>query len=142
MTELLLYVASRAQMVNEIIRPALEQGKIVVSDRYTISTLVYQGVAAVLPEEDLRRVVNLGVDNAQPDHVILLDLPAQIGLGRVGKDKDRMEDKGLDFHEEVRQRYLGYADGAPAGTIHVVDASQTLLTVKKDVLEVLDAILQ
>lgn len=139
MTELLLYVASRAQLVSEIIRPALDRGEVVVSDRFTISTMAYQGVHGVIPEEQLRSTVELGLDGLTPDHVIILDVPAEIGLARVGREQDRMEQKGLLFHEEVRQRYLGYADGAPDGLISVVDASQVLLEVKRRVLEIIDA---
>lgn len=141
LTELLLYVASRAQLVEEVIRPALERGEVVVSDRFTMSTLVYQGVNGALPEKRLKEVVGLGVEAVRPDHVILLDVPAETGLARVGKSRDRMEQKGLLFFEEVRQRYLGQADAMPDDSITVIDASRTVLEVKKDVIEALDDIL-
>lgn len=141
MTELLLYVASRAQLVAETIKPALDEGKTVIADRFFLSTLVYQGVAGAMPEEQLKEIVKLGTESVKPDHVILLDVPADIGLARVGKERDRMELKGLRFFEEVRQRYLGYADAMPESRLTIVDAARPILEVKKDVLDLLDALL-
>ena len=141
MTELLLYVASRAQLVDEIIRPALLRGEVVVADRFFLSTLVYQGVAGAVSEEELHSIIRLGVARTEPDHVLLLDVPADVGLERVGTSRDRMEQKGLFFHQQVRQRYLGYADCLPPETVTVIDASQPLLEVKRQVIVALDAVL-
>ncbi|MBN2710896.1 MAG: dTMP kinase [Planctomycetes bacterium] len=138
MTELMLYVASRAQLVAEIIRPALERGEVVVSDRFTASTLAYQGVAGSVPEDKLKEMVKFSADGLEPDHVILLDVPAEIGLERVGSSKDRMELKGLVFFEEVRQRYLGFADGMPEDKVSVLDASRSVLEVQREMLDILD----
>lgn len=143
-TELLLYVASRAQMVDEIIRPALAAGKTVISDRFYLSTLVYQGVEAAtrqkrLSEERLREIVMIGVEDMQPDHIFLFDVPAEVGLSRVGNEKDRIESKGLVFFEEIRQRYLGIADALGPDKVTVIDAAQSILEVKRDLLERLDA---
>lgn len=141
-TELLLYVASRAQLAAEVIVPALERGETVISDRYTLSTLVYQGVSRSLPETELRHVTQTGLGlAAEPDMVILLDVPVETGMSRVGGHKDRMEAKGDLFHQEVRQRYLGFAAGAPEEKVRVVDANRTVLEVKKEVLEILDEVL-
>jgi dTMP kinase len=142
MTELLLYVASRAQLVEEVILPALNDGRLVVSDRFTVSTLAYQGAAGAVPEGKLREVVSLGVGNLCPDRVILLDVPAGVGLERVGKSKDRMELKGLKFFEDVRSRYLGFADASSADRVTVVDACASILEVKREVLEIIDEVLE
>ncbi len=143
-TELLLYAASRAQLVNEVIRPALEEGKLVISDRFYLSTLVYQGVESSrkhgrLTEDRLREIVRIGVEDTPPDHIFLLDAPAEVGLARVGNEKDRMEQKGLVFFEEVRQRYLGFADGMGEEKVSIIDADRPILEVKQDLLERLDA---
>ncbi len=140
MTELLLYVASRAQLVEERIRPALERGEIVLSDRFFLSTLVYQGVAGVLPAARLEQVVSLGVEGCQPHHTLLLDVPAVVGLARAGQEPDRMEQKGLAFHEQVRERYLAHAREAESGVVHVVDASQPVDAVRREILEIVDAV--
>lgn len=139
MAELLLFCASRAQLVAEVIRPALAEGRVVLSDRFTLSTLAYQGVLGVVEEPELRRLVTLSAGGLRPDHVVLLDVPPETGLRRLGREPDRMERKGLAFQEEVRQRYLGYADGAPEGSVTVVDASAPLETVRRRVLEIVEA---
>lgn len=141
MTELLLYVASRAQLVEETIRPALERGEVVVSDRFTLSTLVYQGVAGALPKERLAEVVCLGVEEVQPDCVLLLDVPAEVGLERVGASRDRMEQKGLEFFRAVRQGYLDCAGTMGAERVRMIDASRPVEAVRADVLAALDAAL-
>ncbi len=142
MTELLLYVASRAQLVAEVIRPARARGEAIISDRYFISTLAYQGAEQWLAAGRLREIVALGVEDAVPDHVIILDVPVAVGLSRVGKDQDRIEAKGREFHEKVRRGYLDYAATAPPGTVTVVDATRPLAEVKTEVLEIVDAVLR
>lgn len=140
-TELFLYLASRAQLIAEVILPALQQGKIVIADRFHVSTLVYQGVAGQIPENDLRDLVFRGLGGVVPDHVILFDVPVEIALARIGSQRDRMERKGRLFFEEVRQRYLGWADGEPEEKCTVIDASQPILEVTREVLEIVDGLL-
>lgn len=137
-TELLLYAASRAQLVHEQIRPALDAGTTVISDRFHYSTLAYQGVHGSIPEEMLRTVIHCGVDPLEPDYVFFLDLPAMAGLQRIAREKDRMEEKGPFFLEEVRQRYLGIFDGMAEERSGIVDANRPILEVTQDVLERLD----
>jgi dTMP kinase len=141
MTELLLYVASRAQLVEEVIRPALAADKLVICDRFFVSTLVYQGAEDWIPERKLEEITLLGLDLINPDHMILLDVPAEIGLHRVGKDMDRMEQKGLSFHRAVSQRYLNWAQNlrkATPGRITIVDATQPVEDVRTQVLSIVD----
>lgn len=138
LTELLLYSASRAQLMTEVVLPALQAGKFVISDRFTYSTLAYQGVAGKIPEGVLKTIVNAGCAGLEPDHVILLDVPAEIGLARAGKGGDRVESKGVCYMEEVRQRYLGMVDALTEEQATVVDATRSILEVKKEVLDIID----
>lgn len=141
LAELMLYAASRAQLVGEIIAPALDAGKIVISDRYTYSTLAYQGVNGTVAEAQLKEIVHLGIERATPHHLIFLDVPAHIGLERIQRAHDRMENKGLQYMEDVRQRYLGQIDAMPDNAVTVIDATDPILEVQKNVLEVVDALL-
>lgn len=138
MTELLLYCASRSQLIDQVIRPALDAGKHVVSDRFIYSTLAYQGVSGQVKEDILRNAVNLACGGLFPDHIFYLDIPAEDGLRRAGGSPDRMESKGVCFMEEVRQRYLGMMDALDELRATVVDATNPLLEVKAEVLKLID----
>jgi dTMP kinase len=110
--EVLLYAASRAQLVEQVIRPALERGECVLCDRYVDSSLVYQGFAAKGDLMEVRRVNEMATGGLWPHRTYLLDLPTETGLERVGRrgtQKDRMEQKEQAFHERVRQGYLQLA---------------------------------
>ena len=111
-TETMLFMASRAQLVAEVIRPALAAGKCVLSDRYISSTIAYQGAAGVDPAA-IRAVADVAVGGLWPDLTILLDLPAEEGLRRLARDHDRMEAKGLAFHQRVREGFLRQAQEDP-----------------------------
>ena len=121
-TEALLYAASRAQLVSEVIRPALEQGKVVLCDRYLDSSLAYQGIARGLGEEDVLRLNAWGTDETLPDLVILLHLDPEVGLGRNKGDPDRMEQEDIAFHKKVGEAYLHLARSFPS-RFAVVDAA-------------------
>jgi len=109
-TELLLFAASRAQLVREKILPALEQGKIIICDRYLDSTTVYQGVARKLSEDPVTFINEFAVGNLMPDLTIVLDVPAGVGLSRIKHRAtgvpDRMERENIEFYEAVREGYL------------------------------------
>ena len=106
--ELLLYEASRAVLVSEVIRPALKAGKVVILDRFQDSTWVYQGFAGGMDRKLVERLGRVATGGLEPDRTILLDLPARQGLSRVRRP-NRMEAKPVSFHEKVRRGYLHLA---------------------------------
>ena len=115
-TEVLLYAASRAQHVSEVIRPALNRGEVVISERFTDSSLAYQGFASGNDPELVRQVNSFATGGLVPDLTFFLDLSAEEGWRRVlerSGAEDRMEAKGLSFQEKVRQGYLRLAAGEP-----------------------------
>ena len=116
--ELFLYLADRAQHVDQVIRPALEQGQVVISDRYADSTVVYQGYGRGLDPQILHSFNEIATRGIWPDLTILLDLPVEIGLKRAvtrnlqtkqTKDEGRFEAESIDFHNRVREGYLTWA---------------------------------
>jgi dTMP kinase len=123
-SEMLLYMAARAQMVEEIIRPALEQGKIVVSDRYLLANVVYQGYGGGLDVESLWRVGKVSTGGLMPDLTIVLDLPAKTASGRINRQLDRMEQQGAEFHARVREGFLTEA-GRRSGIV-IVNAAASI----------------
>jgi dTMP kinase len=120
--ELFLLAASRVQLVAEIIRPALEEGKVVVCDRFTHSTLVYQGYGRGLDLTTLETVNNIATQDLKPDLTILLDISPEQGLARKRSLKDRFELEDLSFHRRVREGYLKIAAAEPDRWL-VIDAS-------------------
>jgi dTMP kinase len=120
--ELFLLAASRAQLVAEVIRPALEEGKVVICDRFTNSTMVYQGYGRGLDFTAIKMVNNMATRHLNPDLIILLDVPPEKGLARKRSLKDRFELEDLSFHRRVREGYLKMA-GAEPGRWLVIDAS-------------------
>ena len=120
--ELFLLAASRAQLVAEVIRPALEEGKVVVCDRFTHSTIVYQGYGRGLDFTAIKMVNNMATRYVDPDLIILLDIPPEQGLARKRSLKDRFELEDLSFHQRVREGYLKMADAEPDRWL-VIDAS-------------------
>lgn len=120
--ELYLFLADRAQHVAEVIRPALEAGQIVLCDRYTDSTLAYQGYGRGLDPEKLRRINEMATGGLVPDLTLLMDLPVGLGLERAGLrnqrqgtviSEGRFDAESMDFHERVRQGYLALAEEEP-----------------------------
>jgi len=123
-TEVFLFSAARSQLVHEVIRPALEKGKIVISDRFLISTLVYQCFAGGVPAETLESISAAAVGGTVPDLGIVLDIPYEIAVQRVGDRAvpDRMERKGETYHRRVREGFLQYAAAEPNRYV-VIDAT-------------------
>jgi dTMP kinase len=120
--ELFLLAASRAQLVAELIRPALEEGKVVLCDRFTHSTLVYQGYGRGLDFTAIKMVNNMATRHLNPDLIVLLDIPPEQGLARKQSLTDRFELEDLSFHRRVREGYLKMAAAEPDNWL-VIDAS-------------------
>jgi dTMP kinase len=124
-SEMLLYMAARAQMVEEVIRPALEQGKTVLCDRYLLANVVYQGYGGGLDVATLWEVGRVATAGLMPELTIVLDVPPEVAAARMDRPLDRMELQGDAFHARVRQGFLTEAAQNP-GKIVVVDASQSV----------------
>lgn len=123
--ELFLYLAARAQLVAEVIRPSLERGEWVVSDRYSASTVAYQGHGPGHPPRRIALVADLcrvAEDGVEPDLTVLLDLPAEAGLARIRRARDRMESRPLPYHRRVRTGFL--AQAAKDARFAVLDARE------------------
>jgi len=119
----LLFAASRAQHVAEVIRPALARGAVVICDRYADSSLAYQGYGSQVPIDELRIVQRFATGGLVPDLTILLDLPVEVGLGRKSAEVTRFEAyQELDYHERVRAAFLGFARDEPE-RYAIVDAT-------------------
>jgi dTMP kinase len=122
--EALLYAADRAHHVYSVIRPALDRGEVVISDRYFDSSAAYQGAGRVLNPTEVARISRWATESLYPTLTILIDLPAEIGLGRL-QSRDRLEAESNDFHERVRQEYLQIAMMDPE-RYFVVDGKQSV----------------
>jgi len=134
-TELLLYCASRAQLVGEVIRPHLERGGIVLSDRYADSSLAYQGYGRGLNLAGLRSVLALATGGLRPDLTVLLDIDADEGLRRrqgSGGEWNRLDQEAVDFHRRVREGYLALARAEPDRWV-LLDAARGVEEVQADV---------
>ncbi|HEY4234398.1 MAG TPA: dTMP kinase [Lacipirellulaceae bacterium] len=131
-SEMLLYMAARAQLVDEIIRPALSDGRTVVSDRYLLANLVYQGHAGGLDVETIRIVGRVATDGVWPNGVFLLDMPPEAADRRLNRALDRMERQGTDYRRRLRDGFL--TEAAPSGSkIHVIDADRAVEEVQADI---------
>jgi dTMP kinase len=131
--EALLFMASRAQLVAEVIRPALDDGRIVVSDRFLLATVVYQGHAGRLDVDQLWQVGQLSTGGLEPDLTLVLDLPYERALERRGaRAADRMESKPIEYHRRVRSGFLTEASRHP-DKLRVIDASGSVEAVQAEV---------
>jgi dTMP kinase len=139
-SEMLLYMAARTQLVEETIRPALEGGKTVVSDRYLLSNVVYQGYGGGLDAETLWEVGRVATDGLMPVLTVVLDLPADAAANRLTGTPDRMESQGSAFHSRVREGFLAEAAKRP-GEIAVVDAAAEVETVQYAIREAVSPLL-
>ena len=111
--EALLFMASRAELVSKVIRPSLEAGRVVVSDRFITANVVYQGHAGGLPIDELWQVGRFSSGGLLPDLTLILDLPVVQAVARRGRDADRMESRGTEYLERVRRGFLAEAAAAP-----------------------------
>lgn len=129
--EMLLYMAARAQLVEEVIRPALARGETVVSDRYLLANVVYQGHAGGLDPKLVEQVGEVAIAGVRPDCVFLLDMPVEEADRRLARTLDRMEQQGDEFRQRLRQGFL--AEARRSETIRVIDASQSIEGVQHDI---------
>ena len=120
----MLYAADRAHHVYSVIRPALAQGEVVISDRYFDSSIAYQGAGRVLQPGEVARISRWAPESLFPTLTIIIDLPPQIGLARL-KSKDRLESQPMDFHERVRQEFLQLAALDPERYV-IIDGNQSI----------------
>jgi dTMP kinase len=130
-TEILLFLASRAQLVEQVIKPALEAGKIVLCDRYGDSTLAYQGYGHGLDLTILRQMLDFATDHLKPDLTLFLDLEVEVGLARKkrGAEWNRLDAYALAFHKRVREGYQQLIAEEPERWV-TVDATQDIETVQ------------
>jgi dTMP kinase len=140
-SEMLLYMAARAQLVDQVIRPALSSGQIVVSDRYLLANIVYQGHAGGLEVESVRRVGEVAVNGVRPDCTFLLDMEPASALERVGRNLDRVESRGAGYREQLRAGFL--AEAARMGpAVHVVEADRPIDDVQAEIRQIAAAVLK
>ena len=143
LSETLLFIAARAELVEAVIAPALSRGETVVCDRFADSTLAYQGFGRGIALDKIERLNEVATGGLQPHLTVLLDLPAADGLARAGKDggSDRFERETLDFHERVRAGYRTLAEREPERWL-VIDASQPSEAVTEQIWQQLEPMLQ
>lgn len=121
--EMMLYMASRGQLMEEKIRPALLRGELVLADRFISSTLAYQGTAGGLSREEIMAVGRVAIGEQWPDVTVVFDVNEQVAATRLNPLLDRMEQKGAAFHRRVREGYLEQVRRPPYGEYLVIDAS-------------------
>jgi len=146
-TELFLYLADRAQHVQEVILPAITRGEIVLCDRYTDSTLAYQGYGRGIDLQLLRQLNEIANRGVAPDLTLLLDCPVELGLARTarrqldadqaGGREDRFEREQMEFHERVRAGFLALAQAEPE-RFRIVDASGSVQEVARQIQNIID----
>ena len=123
--EMLLYMAARAQLVDEVIHPALAAGKVVVSDRYLLANIVYQGHAGGLDVDELWRIGRVATSGIEPTLTIVLDMPPESAAARRTGQPDRLEKRGPEYRQRLRAGYLSEAARDPARIV-VIDASRPI----------------
>lgn len=140
-TELLLFTAARAQVVREIIAPALVAGKYVLSDRYLDSSTVYQGIARNLAAGPVADINRFAIGNVMPDVTVIIDVPTEVSINRLKQRTtdlpDRMERENIDFYDKVREGYLLLAKNMPDRVI-LVDGTKSVAQVAKTIWEHLE----
>lgn len=134
--ESFLFLADRAQNIDVIVKPAIEEGKIVLCDRHTDSTVAYQGYGRGLDLDEINMLNNLATDNRKPDLTLVFDVDVETSMKRVGKEKDRMEQSGNEFFNRVRNGYLAIAKNEP-DRVKVIDSTKSIADVQNDVLKII-----
>lgn len=132
--EMLLYMASRAQLIEQTIRPALKRGELVLADRFIASTLAYQGAAGGMDVASITAVARVAVGNLWPEVNLLFDVDDRTAAGRLNPLLDRMEQKGVEFHRRVRDGYLQQAAADPLSWM-VIDATRSVDDVTSQMMQ-------
>lgn len=135
--ESFLFLADRAQNIDVIVTPAINQGKIVLCDRHTDSTVAYQGYGRGLDLDEINMLNNLATGGKKPDLTLVFDIDVETSMKRVGNEKDRMESAGIEFHNKVRNGYLEIAKQEP-NRIKVLDATKSIEEIHKEVQKIID----
>jgi dTMP kinase len=138
--EMLLYMAARAQMMAETILPALADGKTVISDRFVSSTLAYQLGGDGLTAADIRAVADIAIKRRWPDLTLILDMPVETSMARVRRAKDRIEQRPMAYHEEVRRNYLSQAAADPA-RYKIINADRDVADVQQQIWSAVTSLL-
>lgn len=138
--ESFLFLADRAQNIDVIINPAIKQGKIVLCDRHTDSSVAYQGYGRGLNIEQIKALNNLATGGIQPDLTLVFDVDIETSMQRVGSDKDRMENSGKEFFNRVRNGYLELAKQEP-DRIKVIDSTKAIDEVHQNVIKIIETYL-
>lgn len=136
--ESLLFLADRAQHVDNMILPAIENGQIVLCDRYTDSTVAYQGYGRQQNLERIKKLNDFATNLLKPDLTFVFDIDVETSMQRVGKEKDRMESEGKEFHNRVRNGYLKLAEEEP-NRVKVLDAAKSIDEIHEEVVNILEA---
>lgn len=132
--EAFLFLADRAQNIEQIVKPAISKGKIVLCDRHTDSTIAYQGYGRGVDIEKLTILNNIATGGKKPDLTIVFDIDVETSMTRVGKEKDRMESAGMEFFNKVRRGYLEISKQEP-NRVKVIASSRDIESIHMDVVD-------
>lgn len=135
--ESFLFLADRAQNIDVIVKPAINEGKIVLCDRHTDSTVAYQGYGRGLDLDEINMLNNLATGNRKPDLTLVFDVDIETSMKRVGQEKDRMEQAGNEFFNRVRNGYLEIAKNEP-DRVKVIDSTKSISDVQNEVLKIIE----
>ena len=135
--ESFLFLADRAQHIDCIIKPALKEGKIILCDRHTDSTVAYQGYGRGLDLDRINLLNDIATNGLKPDLTIVFDIDVETSMQRVGKEKDRMESAGTDFFNKVRNGYLEIAKKEP-DRVKVINSADTIENIHKQVVKLIE----
>lgn len=139
-SEMMMFTTARTQLVQQVIKPALAENRIVVLDRYILSTVVYQGHAGDLDPDQIREVNRIATEGLQPDITLVMDLPVDIAMNRLGSSLDRMESRGPEYFEKVREGFL-FEVKRSGNAVRVIDATQSVDEIQEQVRQDIGAIL-
>ena len=139
--ESFLFLADRAQHIDKIVNPAVEEGKIVLCDRHTDSTIAYQGYGRGVDINQLNMLNAIATDGKKPDLTFVFDIDVETSMSRVGAEMDRMESSGIEFFNKVRNGYLDIAKNEP-DRVKVINANRTVTDISKEVVSIISDIIR